>query len=506
MPCHKHRNDSGPPSYESEVSSQISIQNEQGIEVVHTKSYGIGIDCHSEFIQVSVIVQGDGGKVFEYRHEFSTTLPVLEQGREWAISIIRSKSSPTIEVSDDTLHYVIESTACYHLPVIKVWKGIPSIINPSLAGATKRKTDVLDARMLAIHDINGIWRESYIPSSDIQQLRLLLAQRYQCSKMATRINNRITNGLLKFGFTISRDGSCTKDSINRAILECEISDQPPLDMACCPPEGIPEEVKCIFKEDLELYDSYSKKISEYEKLAINKAKSMQWETRNGHLPGTDMVRILATAPYVGELTAVIWLAFIITPNRFPNEKAVAAYCALDPSLKVSAKKVTSTKKRGGNKDLHTALHQAASNLMRVHNEPFGQWGYQLYMQSGKWKKGTNAVARRLTTALYYMQLNGQEFSYKAYKSAEPPKVINITILQLSQINPEFKRYITPLGRAEIYNTEIMVRSFTECRLKNVRGVGKKFYGLVREFIDNQDYYVKALTSINGGDCNERPKR
>lgn len=105
-----------------------------------------------------------------------------------------------------------------------------------------------------------------------------------------------------------------------------------------------------------------------------------------------------------------------------------------------------------------------------------------------------------------MQLNGQEFSYKAYKSAEPPKVINITILQLSQINPEFKRYITPLGRAEIYNTEIMVRSFTECRLKNVRGVGKKFYGLVREFIDNQDYYVKALTSINGGDCNERPKR
>jgi hypothetical protein len=110
MPCHKHRNDSGPPSYESEVSSQISIQNEQGIEVVHTKSYGVGIDCHSEFIQVSVIVQGDGGKVFEYRHEFSTTLPVLEQGREWAISIIRSKSSPTIEVSDDTLHYVIEST------------------------------------------------------------------------------------------------------------------------------------------------------------------------------------------------------------------------------------------------------------------------------------------------------------------------------------------------------------------------------------------------------------
>ena len=500
----KSCSDSGPPP--SGDSIQINILDEKGIEIVHTKSYGVGIDCHRDFIQVSVIVKGDENKTIEYRHEFNTTLPVLENARDWAISIIRLKSSVSVDVSTDTLHYVIESTSCYHLPVIMVWKGIPSIINPSIAGATKRKTDVLDARMLAIHDLNGIWRESYIPSSDVQQLRLLLAQKQQYSKMATRINNRITNSLLKFGYTISRDGSITKDSINRAILENEISDSPSPDMAYRPPDGIPEDVKGIFKEELELYDDYVQKASEYEKKAVSKAKSMQWETRDGTLPGTEMVRILTTAPYVGEYTAVIWLAFIITPNRFPNSKAVAAYCALDPSLKISAGKVSSTKKRGGNKDLHTILHQAASNLMRVHSEPFGIWGYQLYMQSGKWKKGTNAVARRLSVALYYMQLNGREFSYDGYKSAEPPKVINITILQLSQINTAFKRYITPLGKAGIYNTEILVKAYYECRLKKIQGLGKKFFGLVREFIENQKYYVNALNNPNGGSCIENAEQ
>ena len=128
------------------------------------------------------------------------------------------------------------------------------------------------------------------------------------------------------------------------------------------------------------------------------------------------------------------------------------------------------------------------------------------MQSGKWKKGTNAVARRLSVALYYMQLNGREFSYDGYKSAEPPKVINITILQLSQINTAFKRYITPLGKAEIYNTEILVKAYYECRLKKIQGLGKKFFGLVREFIENQKYYVNALNNPNGGSCIENAEQ
>ena len=53
------------------------------------------------------------------------------------------------------LRYCIESTGTYHLPVLQAWGGIPCVVNPLLAGPTRRKTDVLDARLLAHHSITG---------------------------------------------------------------------------------------------------------------------------------------------------------------------------------------------------------------------------------------------------------------------------------------------------------------------------------------------------------------
>jgi len=43
----------------------------EGIDVQQSKAYGIGIDCHSKFIQVSVIVKRDL-HTYEYRREYPT--------------------------------------------------------------------------------------------------------------------------------------------------------------------------------------------------------------------------------------------------------------------------------------------------------------------------------------------------------------------------------------------------------------------------------------------------
>jgi transposase len=85
-----------------------------------------------------------------------------------------------------------------------------------------------------------------------------------------------------------------------------------------------------------------------------------------------MLSLLSTAPTVGTLTAIIWLVHIITPRRFPNSKALAAYYGLDSSFKVSAKHVTSTRKCGGNKELHKTLVPSAYRLIRNHTEMFGR--------------------------------------------------------------------------------------------------------------------------------------
>ena len=458
---------------------------ETGTEIQYTKDYGVGIDCHSRFLQISVLVK-NGPSVFEYRNQFDTDWQSVVNAKEWVVSVIEANSSPFVHITDE-LHYCIESTSVYHVVVLKAWEGIPSVINPSIAGASKKKTDVLDAKMLAVHDLTGIWPSSFIPSSEVDQLRLLLAERDNFNRLAARISNRINNSLLKFGYTVGRDGSVTKSAKVREMIEDQISDDPSDHYNVCP-EGIPENVKCVFIEEYMQYDMYRELVRDYDKRIRSTVCSMNWETADSQIPGRQMLKILCTAPGIGEQTAILWLAKIVTPRRFRNEKALAAYCSLDPSLKVSAGKVTSTVKRGGCKDLHSALCVAASNLVRRHNEPFGRWGYNIAVNSGRWKKGISAVARKLAVSLYFMSLRGEEFSYEKYRMMTEPDVIDISIEELANKEPAFKRYVRILISGNIHTAKQMVHSYYLCDLTNIKGLGKKFYGLLKEFIENQEKY------------------
>lgn len=299
--------------------------------------------------------------------------------------------------------------------------GTPSIVNPTLAGASKRKTDELDARLLTTHDLVGVWRESYLPSSDINELRVLVWQRDRCLMESTAASRRINNALVQFGYTVGRDGSVAKDGIVRDIVEAILNGKSDLPGNLCP-LGIPDNVREVV-------------ISEYQKYDRLRELSL-----------------LMTAPQVGKLTAITWLVHIITPRRFPNSKALAAYCGLDPSLKVSAKHVTSTCKCGCNKQLHKVLVSNADRLIRNHTEMFGRWGYHLYTQTSKWKKAANAVARKLAVAMYYMMLTRQPFSYENYQLVKDLPVLDIPVSELPSIEPDFKRYIRILQEHDIHTT------------------------------------------------------
>ena len=222
---------------------------------------------------------------------------------------------------------------------------------------------------------------------------------------------------------------------------------------------------------------------------------MEWETDTATLPGDEMIRILATAPQIGELTAILWLARVITPRRFRNAKALSAYCGLDPSLKISAGKVTSTVKRGGSKPLHKALNMSAHRLIHRHNEMFGIWGYNLQQQTGKKKKAANAVARKLSVAMFYMMKTGSEFTYDNYHSIRNIDVFNIPVEDLVLINRDFKRYIRILKENNIYTTTDLATAYISCSLGSCSGLGKKFFGLLKDFLDHHVTYKEMYDDI-----------
>ena len=128
---------------------------------------------------------------------------------------------------------------------------------------------------------------------------------------------------------------------------------------------------------------------------------------------------------------------------------------------------------------------------------------------GSEKKAKSALGRRLCAALYYMHLRNEPFSYELYAISKEPDVIDISIEELCELNPDFKRYMKALISNGITNTKEMSHSFYVGELNNVHGLGKKAYSLIKEFNGNQKRYRKLLEkrkrNMNNGQTNKTGK-
>ena len=488
------KNNTSLGSTETEV--KIVDENNKEVEVYRFQSYGCGIDCHLKTIVVSVHVLRNG--ITYERHEtFATTWNSLLAAKEWAINRIQTCSDPVPDLSLP-LHYTIEATATYHMPVLLAWQGKPSVINPALAGATKRKSDPLDAARLSYHDLTGIWRESFPISTEIHELRVLIAAREHFDKLATQAGNRIHNIITRFGFTLGRSGSVTKKSEIRAIVEDLISDNPhEYDNLC--PIPLPQSVKNVIKLEYEIYDTNERRASEYFELIKQKVYAIDWQIPTGTIPGEEAVQILCSAPGIGEITSFKWLAFVATPCRFRSAKALNAYSGLDPTLRSSGGKITGKKTRGGCRILHAALLQCAFNIINHATEAFGNWGARLAEITKKKKKAANAVARKLNAAMYYMIITRQKFSYENYSIAKESATFNIPVEELLVINPGFKRYIKLLIAADIHTTSDLVIAYLSRKLDSIRGLGCKFFTIFKDFLHNQPKYKKYYMNLKKGE-------
>ena len=126
---------------------------------------------------------------------------------------------------------------------------------------------------------------------------------------------------------------------------------------------------------------------------------------------------------------------------------------------------------------------------------FGIWGYNLQQQTGKKKKAANAVARKLSVAMFYMMKTGTEFSYDRYHSIRSIDVFNIPIDDLVLINRDFQRYIRILKENNIFTTIDLATAYITCSLGSCRGLGKKFFSLLKDFLDHHVTYKQRYDEI-----------
>lgn len=206
-----------------------------------------------------------------------------------------------------------------------------------------------------------------------------------------------------------------------------------------------------------------------------------------------MLDLLTSVPGIGEVTALTWLSEIVEVQRFANAKAIAAYCGCDPTLKVSAGKVTTYSRRSGNKRLHQALTQAAGLLISRKKEPFGQWGYRIMKSksTGGYRKAVGAVARRLAVALYHVQRLGVPFSYQKYQFWQTKTVAEMSLADMK------------LGRFEVVPARLGLDSST--KVANAfytnpaaeKGVGEKCLEQVKQWLSQN-----STESWSGGQSSD----
>ena len=478
---------------------EIVLSNYEGKEVLPAYPYAIGVDVHRDFLQFSVMVRIDK-QVKEYHFQCATDHESILHAKDFTIQLIEHFSCPHIDVDREKIRYACESTGNYHQPLLRAWGGVPIVVNPSIAKAGRRKSDRLDAKTLCQNALLGTWPESYIIPNDVHVIRTLNLQRVHCDRKANQIGNNINSELLRYGVNLGRNGSVTNDPKVRALVMDQLSEHPK-EKPGCDNDLIPAEVKLVLKKCYEEWDRQKAMSLDFLNQIREKVYATDWQCGDATVDGKKMVELLQTVPGVGEKTAFSWLSTVICSHRFESCLKCCAYCGFDPSNATSAGKVVSGKKRKGSLDIHSALVQSAVMDIMHASEPFGRWGQQVSQRTGSFNKAKSALGRKLCIALYYVQKKGEPFNYDLYR-IEEPAVIDIRLEELAIIEPRFKRYVKIMIPLGIQTTQEMIHWYQLCKFKRVKGLGKNFYALVREFIDSQEKYTETYQLKFGGQNEE----
>ncbi|MGZ3387544.1 MAG: IS110 family RNA-guided transposase [Isosphaeraceae bacterium] len=392
------------------------VPDGQGQSSLALHRYGVGVDCHSRFFQVCILIP-EGTRIVKLERRVPATWPELRAAKAW---LLHELSEHGIAVSPGDLRYTCESTGQYHMPLCLAWRGSPAIINPSDTGHVRRKTDRLDAEKLAQHSLHGLWRQSWMAPDEIQELRVLANQRAKLVAERSRLTNRINSDLLRFGHVVGQLGKINGPIVRALVEDFCANGSVAMHRDYFSDIRIPPGVALVFDQRWGRIDALDREIKTIEGLCMSRTDELTWRIGEGRTAsGSQLSSNLRSIPGVGPQTVVTWLAEVGDVTRFASTSKLLAYVGLDPSDQISAGKVTGTKARKGNARLHAALrHAARAMLAHAPSCKFAMWarGYMgRHHRAGK-SKAAHALARRIGKALYYCHLKNEPFDDSRYQA------------------------------------------------------------------------------------------
>jgi transposase len=277
---------------------------------------------------------------------------------------------------------VVEATASYQWFVELVEPLAEKVVlaNPKklrvIAESTK-KTDRLDAQVLAEFLARDMIPQAYLPTPRQRQHRALVRHRQYIQGRMTAVRNKLRRVLSDYNadrrdlFTIANRREYTKE------LPLRDADRFIVDQLWADHEHFAEQLQRL-----------GKMLKEFAKKAPHREKEAR--------------EVLKTVPGVGTVTIEVLLSELGDVARFRNAKAVCAYAGLAPIVRQS----------GGKKSKDLGITKEGSGLLRwvlveaawrvVRTSPKWKRIYERIAKRAKGKRAIVAIARKLLCVVYAM--------------------------------------------------------------------------------------------------------
>jgi transposase len=251
------------------------------------------------------------------------------------------------------------------------------------------KTDANDAEGLAQLLRTGFFRQVRVKAKGTMLVRTLLSARRQLVRTELDLANQI-RGLLKiFGRLLPRGGGRAFEAAVRERLAGHA------------------QLATVIMPLLQAWRAVREQVLALDRQAYATAK------RDARC------RLLLSAPGVGTITALAYVAAVERPEEFRNGRAVSAWVGLTPARYQSGQVDYSGRiSRQGDVHLRTYLYEAA-NAVLTRSRPdtaLKRWGLGLKARLGH-KRAVVAVARKLAVVLHAMWSKGEPFETDAVAAA-----------------------------------------------------------------------------------------
>jgi transposase len=341
----------------------------------------IGVDLHKRESQLAI------------RHSDGTTRDVrIRTTREHFTSALRETSQAKIllEASTESEWVAQHLEGLGHTVIV----ADPNFA-PMYGHRTRRqKTDKRDARALLDACEKDLYRRAHRLSATQRHVRATLAVRDGLVRSRTRLIGLTKTLVRRDGLRVDSGGSTTVATRVRALdlpglLEAELA---PL---------------------LTVFDTLTEQID-------------QADAALRDVQGSDpLVRLLATAPGVGRITAIAFVATIDEVSRFRSAHELEAYLGLVPAELSSGEKRRIGKiTKAGNSRMRWLLVEAAWRILRATKDEesaaLRAWATKIATRRGK-QIGAVALARRLAGILYAMWRDQTPYDPRKLRGPKPER-------------------------------------------------------------------------------------